>query len=137
MRHVFTPDEVNKLVPTLEEELTKVQGILEHLRDARDQLADLRIIWGTKVEQADCPDHEEYKLYLLQFQKYETQLRTQLQTIHGLGCEVKDPDVGLVDFYSEIDGEPVLLCWKRGEPNVGFYHPLTGGFATRRPLKRP
>lgn len=137
MRRVFTPEEVNKLVPTLESKLADVQGIMERLRDARDQLADLRIIWGPKVEQADCPDHEEYKLFLLQFQKHEAQLRTQLQAIHELGCEVKDPDVGLVDFYSEVEGEPVLLCWKRGEPNVGFYHPLSGGFATRKPLKQP
>jgi hypothetical protein len=136
MQRVFTPDEVNRLVPALEQGLSNVKAIMERLRDARDQLSDLRIVWGDKVEEASCPDHEEYKLFLLQFQKHEEQLRVELAQIQTLGCDVKDPDIGLVDFYSEIDGEPVLLCWKRGEPHVGFYHPLSGGFAARKPLRR-
>jgi hypothetical protein len=134
MQRVFTADEVNRLVPELDERLGRVQGVMERLRDARDQLADLRIIWGAKVEEASCPDHEEYKLFLLQFQKHEENLRRELANVQALGCEVKDPDIGLVDFYSERNGEPVLLCWKRGESRVGFYHTLSSGFAGRKPL---
>jgi Uncharacterized conserved protein len=32
------------------------------------------------------------------------------------------------------DGEPVLLCWRVGEEQVGYWHGLEDGFAGRRPI---
>ena len=54
--------------------------------------------------------------------------------VHALGCEVKDVDLGLVDFRSEMDGREVYLCWKLGEAAVGWWHELDAGFAGRQPL---
>ena len=51
-----------------------------------------------------------------------------------LGVLVKDPDIGLVDFPAERDGEAVLLCWRVGEDDVAYWHGPTGGFAGRRPI---
>lgn len=47
---------------------------------------------------------------------------------------IKDIEQGLVDFPAVIDGQPVLLCWKGGEPEVAFWHTLEGGFPGRKPL---
>jgi hypothetical protein len=54
--------------------------------------------------------------------------------IHGLGAQVKDADEGLIDFPALRDGEEVLLCWKLGEDEIGFWHGLEDGFAGRRPV---
>jgi hypothetical protein len=54
--------------------------------------------------------------------------------IHGLGAQVKDADEGLVDFPALREGEEVLLCWKVGEDEIGFWHGLEDGFAGRRPV---
>jgi hypothetical protein len=54
--------------------------------------------------------------------------------IHGLGAQVKDADEGLVDFPALRAGEEVLLCWKLGEEEIGYWHSLEDGFAGRRPL---
>ena len=51
------------------------------------------------------------------------------------GVQVKDPDTGLIDFPTEIDGEPALLCWRVGEERIEFWHTLDGGFAGRRPIE--
>jgi hypothetical protein len=40
-----------------------------------------------------------------------------------------------VDFPARVWGEIVFLCWQEGEPEVTHYHPLSGGFAERRPLE--
>ena len=40
----------------------------------------------------------------------------------------------LLDFPSELDGVPVLLCWLEGDRELGWYHRLDLGFAGRRPL---
>jgi hypothetical protein len=52
--------------------------------------------------------------------------------IHGLGAQVKDADEGLIDFPALREGEEVLLCWKLGEDEIGFWHGLEDGFAGRR-----
>lgn len=48
--------------------------------------------------------------------------------------EVRDIEAGLIDFPAVVDGAPAWLCWKLGEPRVAYWHPITSGFADRRPL---
>jgi hypothetical protein len=50
------------------------------------------------------------------------------------GAEVKDLDEGLIDFPALRQGETVLLCWKLGEDEIGYWHTVEAGFAGRRPL---
>jgi len=54
--------------------------------------------------------------------------------IHELGALVKDLDQGLVDFPAQWGDEDVLLCWRLGEDEIGFWHGLDEGFSGRRPL---
>ncbi|MFK5019531.1 DUF2203 family protein, partial [Klebsiella pneumoniae] len=37
-------------------------------------------------------------------------------------------------FPAKRDGEEICLCWKLGEPSVGFWHTVDGGFNGRMPL---
>lgn len=57
-----------------------------------------------------------------------------LEQLKELGVFVKDVDSGLLDFPSERDGEPVLLCWRVGEDSVSWWHDLNSGFAGRTPI---
>ena len=54
--------------------------------------------------------------------------------INEHGAEVKDLDTGLVDFPALRNGETVLLCWRLGEDEIGYWHGTDDGFAGRRPL---
>lgn len=54
--------------------------------------------------------------------------------IQQLGVELKDLELGLVDFPAVLDGEPIYLCWQYGEDRVRFWHRRSDGFAGRRPL---
>jgi hypothetical protein len=60
--------------------------------------------------------------------------RAGWREVEQLGAVVKDPRLGLVDFYGQVDGKLVWLCWKYGESEVGFYHALEEGFSGRKPL---
>jgi len=64
----------------------------------------------------------------------EKGLQEAVRELLELGVLVKDLDSGLVDFPSERDGEPVLLCWQLGEERVAFWHGLDDGFAGRQPI---
>jgi hypothetical protein len=61
-------------------------------------------------------------------------VETLIEKIEAFGCQVKDINVGLLDFLARIDGREVLLCWRYDEPRIAYYHDLTGGFSGRRPL---
>jgi hypothetical protein len=60
--------------------------------------------------------------------------RDRWSRLEETGAIVKDPRLGLVDFYALMDGETVLLCWQYGEEEIGFWHPVDEGFAGRKPL---
>ncbi len=55
-----------------------------------------------------------------------------IMEIRELGVEMKGIDSGLVDFPSEINGKPVLLCWQLGEESVQYWHDREAGFAGRQ-----
>jgi hypothetical protein len=57
-----------------------------------------------------------------------------LAEIDSIGVQVKDLEEGLLDFPSVMDGKPVLLCWKLGEPTIAHWHTEEEGFAGRKPL---
>jgi hypothetical protein len=57
-----------------------------------------------------------------------------LAEIDEIGVLVKDLEQGLLDFPSMMDGKPVLLCWKLGEPTIAHWHTEEEGFAGRKPL---
>ncbi len=57
-----------------------------------------------------------------------------LAEIDSIGVQVKDLEEGLLDFPSVMDGKPMLLCWKLGEPAIAHWHTEEEGFAGRKPL---
>lgn len=57
-----------------------------------------------------------------------------LAEIDDVGVQVKDLEQGLLDFPCLLDGATVLLCWKLGEKEIGFWHTEEDGFEGRKPL---
>lgn len=82
---------------------------------------------------ADMPDPRAEQLQR-QAQSLATDIESFVAELAALGVQFKGYDLGLVDFPSEIDGRPVLLCWRFGEPSIAFYHDAESGYAGRRPL---
>jgi hypothetical protein len=42
--------------------------------------------------------------------------------------------VGLLDFPWLREDEVVLLCWRLGEEEIGYWHGMDEGYAGRKPL---
>ena len=57
-----------------------------------------------------------------------------LDTIQETGAQVKDLDIGLIDFISVYQDREVCLCWKLGEEGIAFWHGTEEGFAGRKPI---
>ncbi|MSP24243.1 MAG: DUF2203 family protein [Myxococcales bacterium] len=61
-------------------------------------------------------------------------IRREWSLVEELGAVVKDPRIGLVDFYGLVDARLVCLCWKHPETSIEHYHELDAGLASRKPL---
>jgi hypothetical protein len=61
-------------------------------------------------------------------------IKDAMDEIDAMGVQVKDLDIGLLDFPCEVDGQTVLLCWKLGEKGISHWHGVSEGFAGRKPI---
>ena len=61
-------------------------------------------------------------------------LRQAAEEIESYGCQLKDLEIGLVDFPCRIRGREMYLCWKLGERSIQFWHLPEEGFAGRKPI---
>jgi hypothetical protein len=79
-------------------------------------------------------DREATQLIKLRRDTSAERLKAVISSVQESGCIIKDLDIGLVDFPTLFRGEEVYLCWKLGEPGIGFWHGTDEGFAGRKPI---
>jgi hypothetical protein len=56
------------------------------------------------------------------------------EQINAAGAQVKSLEDGLLDFPAKRGEEDILLCWKLGEEEIGYWHGIDEGFSGRKPL---
>lgn len=110
----FTPAEANKRLPLVQNIVT---DILKKGKQFRSSLPE-------KPAGEFPRDIENIK----------NEIEALVRELEDLGCIYKDWnfEVGLVDFPSMIDGNPVLLCWRSDEQDVKWYHSVDEGYIGRK-----
>jgi hypothetical protein len=61
-------------------------------------------------------------------------LKSGVERIQEIGCQLKDLETGLVDFPTLYKEQEVYLCWKLGEAGIGFWHHVEDGVRGRRQI---
>ncbi len=131
---LFSVQEANHLV-------VEIKPLLERLierKRAFDQVQASVDVLTLAVAGASRgnPDVLRRRQLLARRQELAEQLKDGVAEIQGRGCLVKDLNRGLVDFYALAGDRLIFLCWQLGEPEIGHWHSLEGGFAARQPLNR-
>jgi hypothetical protein len=134
---LWTVAEANARLPELEELLPRLRGWVGRLAQVQEERERLSDFWGPEADAVDQPDHELKSRLDAELKHLSQRLEEALGALRAEGIEVKELGTGLVDFYGIEGGELVYLCWQRGEPDVSFYHSLTGGYRSRRPVSGP
>jgi hypothetical protein len=109
-------------------ELDDLRRRLPRLRDARLGLIDA----STRIKGAVGADGGGVEGS--DWFRHQQTLRADVEHLAEKGILLRDPDTGLVDFPSELDGRRVFLCWRLGEDSVRYYHEERSGFSGRKPL---
>jgi hypothetical protein len=106
------------------------------VQDIVDEYAQWQRLVKTLDVAAAAPSRDAAELDRLQrdIQSAAVAIDRYVAELTELGVEIKGLDVGLVDFPGEMEGRPVYLCWRLGEPAVAHWHERDAGFAGRQPL---
>jgi hypothetical protein len=125
----FTLDEANDLLP-------RVRTQLKLLREIRKRIVSLQA--RVDIEELTAPgvqpDKRRVDELLAAIETDVQDFHRSLEAFQGLGCELKDLEKGLVDFYSMRGNDVVYLCWLDGEDSIQWWHPLDTGVKGRLPL---
>ena len=124
----FTVEQANAHVPRLGLLLERVQRTALVLRAERESLAAALGVDPSAVSV------ERLLAARPALRRTVEALDAAIEEIQAIGVELKDVELGLVDFPAEREGELVYLCWQFGEDRVRFWHRRSEGFAGRRPL---
>ncbi len=128
----FTLEEAQSLLPVLESLLrTAIDGkkLIETVDAELQELAHRVFLSGgllVNIVQVARRKAEREKTI--------QRVKDTLAEIDATGVQVKDLDIGLLDFPCQVEGRTVLLCWKLGEKGITHWHDTSEGFAGRKPI---
>ena len=128
----FTLQDAQMLLPTLESLLRTAIQSKKLIEDVEAELQDVghRVFLngGTLVNVVEIARRKAERERAVQ------RAKDAIAEIHATGVQVKDIDIGLLDFPCKVEGEIVLLCWKLGEAKITHWHSTEEGFAGRKPI---
>jgi hypothetical protein len=119
----YSVEEANAMVP-------QVQPLLQRIRDTQQSLAEDKTL-ATVREKAALNGGGRPGRHLAELTRT---LERDLRQLDEWGIVLRDPSIGLIDFFHRRQGETVFLCWKLGETSVGWWHPVDTGIAGRQRL---
>jgi len=132
MPRTFTLSEAETLLPVLESLLRsamQAKALIEEV-DAEFEALKSRIFLngGTHVDIAAVKNRKDEREKAIQ------RAKDAVAEIDAAGVQVKDLDIGLLDFPCVVGDEIILLCWKLGEQGIAHWHSTTEGFGGRKPI---
>jgi len=128
----FTLDEAHTLLPILESLLKQaIQGkkLIEDVDAELQQTAHRVFLSGGMLLNVVHLARRKAER-----EKAIRRIKDALAEIDATGVQVKDLDIGLLDFPCKVEGEILLLCWKLGETAITHWHGTHEGFASRKPV---
>ena len=118
---VFDHQRAEATLPMLRELLPRLRRSRRALIESSARIADAVQADGGGVAGSDWFD-------------VQRSLRADLTLLADQGILLRDPEMGLVDFPAEREGERVFLCWKLGEERIAWFHEERAGLSNRKPL---
>lgn len=128
----FTFDEAQSLLPVLESLLRTAMAAKQLIEEVDAELQGVQhrvfLNGGMFLDIVPLARRKAERM------KAAQRIKDTLAEIDSIGVQVKDLDIGLLDFPCEVEGQIILLCWKSGEKSITHWHGVQEGFAGRKPV---
>jgi hypothetical protein len=118
----FTLDQANRTLPLVSRIVADIVKVHKNATAQQGQLE--------RMQQSNKNRPQAEK----ELEKLLERLHELLDELADIGCEMKDFQIGLVDFIGRHQARDVYLCWKLGETKIVFWHELDAGVAGRQPI---
>lgn len=132
MPRFFTLIEAESLLRDVEATLHHALALKREYQDAESGLQGylqrINSMGGTMVDRERFIDRKKSR------EESAQRLKEAIEKVHSYGCQIKDLDIGLLDFPTLYRGEEVCLCWKLGEDGINYWHGVTEGFRGRKKI---
>jgi hypothetical protein len=128
----FTLDQAHALLPILKSLLKQSMDGKKTIEQVEKEFQDLkhRILLSGGLS-VDVPALARRRA---ERDKAMQDTKDALAEISAIGVQVKDLDMGLLDFPCKVDDQIILLCWKYGEDKIQYWHSQEEGFSGRKPI---
>ncbi len=130
MDRSFTLAEAEALLPRITPLLEEIQRLRAEYVAGEEQLEALQ----EKLQGNGHVSQPQAQQARVAMARAVQEIERAVAAINELGVLVKDLETGLVDFPAERQGREVYLCWRLGEPGIGWWHPTDTGFAGRQSI---
>src|SRR4051812_14087179 len=101
----FTVNEANLLLPAVSLDLEAVQIIKRQFTEKYERLQQL------KAEQKGDIGEDHFFSLECEIEFLQIEAKGHILNIHNQGAQLKDIEIGTVDFPAILNGNEVLLCW--------------------------
>ncbi len=134
MPRYFTLEQARAVLPVVERSIRDACQSRAKYDEAESELQSLtqRIMFAGGL-MVDTATAEQWKN---QRDSNARTLKSSMEKLEEIGCQVKDLEIGLVDFPTLFRGEEVLLCWRMDEDDIEHWHGIHEGFAGRKAIDR-
>ena len=124
MPHYFTLQQANKALEIIHPLMDEVQKIRQTI------LSNQPEAWPAIEKSVGNGGNRALSAMVQDFEKLDKLLHRILDT----GVQIKDVNLGLLDFSALKNGREVYLCWRYGEGDIAFWHEVDAGFAGRQSI---
>jgi hypothetical protein len=129
-QRTFTLQEAQVLLPVLKSLLKQAidgKQLIETIDSEFQELAQRIFLSGGLLVEIG-----RMALRRAEREKTVQRIKDVLSEIDATGVQVKDLEMGLLDFPCVIEGKTILLCWKMGEDKITHWHGTDEGYAGRK-----
>jgi len=132
MSRYFTLEQASTLLARIEQDIRQIV----HLKQEHDRATQEIEGISRKVQMMGGMLPDQKSLLASRARKDATamRLRELIEQVHTAGVQIKDLDMGLIDFPTLFRGQEVCLCWKLGETAIEFWHSADEGYRGRKPI---
>ena len=131
---LFSLEGADQLIPHLSLRIKKLRDLKSKILKKQVQIDTMLIVGGVSEPMTYATSQGGVQKDAQELSDMVQEFNYLVGEIQGLGCQLKDLDNGLVDFYHIRDDNIVNLCWKFGESRVEHWHDLDKGYAARQKL---
>lgn len=121
MFKLFSLQEANKLIPTVDTLLSDMQNAINDALRLRQEFTELK---ANSLEARNLIQEMQFLGRVVNENKAQ---------LDKLGVFIQDIDTGKIDFPSQVGAEVVYLTWEKGKDAITHYHRLNEGTALPLP----